>query len=144
MCQEKNKTQMRNSIFRDLTLNYVRGFVTACTESLCAITERCRQINTLFCGLSVQICLGRVLGKIKVGSAWWRKMSSWGKIVDLGLGVAGLGGGTPSGQCPRLGIDTIEQASFRLIKWLTASGFWIENIDSARMRGKKQAGKRQT
>lgn len=38
------------------------------------------------------------------------------EIVDLGLGVAGLGGGTPSGQCPRLGIDTIEQASFRLIK----------------------------
>lgn len=33
------------------------------------------------------------------------------EVVDLGLG-----GGTPLGQCPRLGIDTIEQASFRLIK----------------------------
>lgn len=55
------------------------------------------------------------------------------KVVDLGLG-----GGTTLGQCPRLGIDIIEQASFRLIKWLTASGCRIENIDPFRRKKSKQ------
>lgn len=47
---------------------------------------------------------------------------------------AGCWGGTPLGQCPRLGIDTIERASFRLIKWVTASGCRIEDIDSLRRK----------
>lgn len=43
-------------------------------------------------------------------------------------------GGTPSGQCPCLGIDAIERASFRLIKWVTASGCRIEDMDPLRRK----------
>lgn len=48
---------------------------------------------------------------------------------------AGCWGGVLLSQCPRLGIDTIERASFGLIKWVTALCCRVEDMDP--LRGKK-------
>lgn len=66
------------------------------------------------------VCYDRAWGrKIFCINISWFEKECWGR--------------TPFGQCPSPRIGTIEQASFRLIKWLTAPGCRIEDIDRSLM-----------
>lgn len=121
---------------RASAFNCAHAFVKACTQSLCAIWE-CQQlqwkmqINKYLIPLAGAV-FGRGFGMFYCW--WWWSKCLMGENFCGGSGWFGAGcwGGTPLGQCPRLGIDTIERASFRLIKWVTASGCRIEYIDPLR------------
>lgn len=93
--------------------------------------------------MQVNKCLVPPCSKCFFGSFY----CCWGNKFCRGCGWFGAGrwGGTPLGQCPRLGIDTIERASFRLIKWVTASG--LQNRiyrSSEEKKSKLEKGKRRT
>lgn len=127
---------------RDLAFNYLPAFLQSLHTATIEIWEcnRKMRIKDEYLILLLEVWGQRWAVLEKFGKKYWGRWKClmeenfcWGRSWF----GAGCWGGTPLGQWPRLGTDTIERESFRLIKWVTASGCRIEDMDSLRMRKSK-------